>query len=106
MSYQELNPKEFLAAFNEQKEEAVLLDVRTPAEIAEINIDGHIAIDIQQAPIFMQKVAELDKNKTYFIYCRSGNRSGQACKFMASQGFQHLYNLKGGMLAWMQTDFE
>lgn len=106
MAYQELQPKEFLKLFNEQKDSAVLIDVRTPAEIEEINIDGHIAIDIQQAQLFMQKIAQLDKDKAYFIYCRSGNRSGQACKYMTTQGFQHLYNLAGGMMAWMRTDFE
>lgn len=105
MAYEDLAPKEFLAAYNAQKENAVLLDVRTAAEIAEANIDGHIAIDIQQ-PGFTEKVADLDKTKTYFIYCRSGNRSGQACKYLATQGFDKLYNLKGGMIAWLDTDFE
>ncbi len=104
MAYEDLGPKEFLKAYN-NTEDAVLIDVRTAAEIAEGSIDGHIAIDIQR-PGFMEKVAELPKDKTYFIYCRSGNRSGQACKYMATQGFEKLYNLKGGMLAWAETDFE
>lgn len=105
MAFEDLAPKEFLAAYNAQKEDAVLLDVRTAAEIEDASIDGHIAIDIQQ-PGFTEKVAGLDKSKTYFIYCRSGNRSGQACRYMATQGFDKLYNLKGGMIAWMDTDFE
>ena len=104
MAYEDLAPKEFLAAFN-QSENAVLLDVRTAPEIEEASIDGHIDIDIQQ-PGFTEKVSALDKSKTYFIYCRSGNRSGQACKYMATQGFDKLYNLKGGMIAWMDTEFE
>jgi rhodanese-related sulfurtransferase len=105
MTHEDLAPKEFLATYNEQKENAVLLDVRTAAEIADASIDGHIAIDIQQ-PGFTEKVANLDKTKTYFVYCRSGNRSGQACRYMATQGFGKLYNLKGGMLEWSETDFE
>jgi len=105
MAHQDLAPKEFLEAYNNTTEDAVLLDVRTAAEIAEANIDGHIAIDIQQ-PSFMEKIGNLDKSKTYFVYCRSGNRSGQACRYMATQGFDKLYNLKGGMMAWMETDFE
>ena len=104
MAYEDLAPKEFLAAFN-QSENAVLLDVRTAPEIEEASIDGHIDIDIQQ-PGFTEKVGALDKSKTYFIYCRSGNRSGQACKYMATQGFGKLYNLKGGMIAWTDTEFE
>lgn len=102
--YEDLAPKEFLAAYK-ASDNAVLLDVRTPPEIAEDNIEGHIAIDIMQ-PGFTEKVAQLAKDKTYFIYCRSGNRSGQACRYMATQGFGKLYNLKGGMLAWAVTDFE
>ncbi len=105
MTHEDLAPKEFLKAYNEQKENAVLLDVRTAAEIEDASIDGFIAIDIQK-PGFTEKVGELDKSKTYFIYCRSGNRSGQACRYMATQGFGKLYNLKGGMLDWMETDFE
>jgi len=105
MTHEDLGPKEFLAAYTEQKENAVLLDVRTAAEIADSCLDGHIAIDIQQ-PGFTEKVADLDKSKTYFVYCRSGNRSGQACRYMATQGFGKLYNLKGGMLEWVETDFE
>lgn len=105
MAYEDLAPKEFLAAYNKQKDNSVLLDVRTAPEIEEANIDGHIDIDIQQ-PGFTEKVGALDKSKAYFIYCRSGNRSGQACKYMSTQGFDKLYNLKGGMIAWMDTDFE
>ena len=105
MAYEDLEPKEFLAAYKEAGDKAILLDVRTAPEIEDASIEGHIDIDIQQAG-FTQKVAELPKDKTYFIYCRSGNRSGQACRYMATQGFGKLYNLKGGMIAWMNTDFE
>ena len=103
MAYEDLGPKEFLAAYKNSAN-AVLLDVRTAPEIEEGNIEGHVDIDIQTG--FTQRIAELDKSKAYFIYCRSGNRSGQACRYMATQGFNELYNLKGGMIAWMDTDFE
>ena len=105
MAHQDLAPKEFLAAYK-NSDNAVLLDVRTPAEIEDISIDGHLAIDIQH-PSFIEKIGELDKSKNYYVYCRSGNRSGQACRYMASQGFTgEIVNLKGGMLAWVETDFE
>ena len=42
----------------------------------------------------------LSKNKNYYIYCRSGNRSGQACALLAANGFGKLVNLAGGMMAW------
>jgi rhodanese-related sulfurtransferase len=101
----ELEPLAFLEAYTAEKDNALIVDVRTPAEIAEESIDGHIAINFQ-SPDFPTKVLELPKDKTLFIYCRSGNRSGQACRYLEMKGYQNLVNLKGGMLAWMQTDFE
>lgn len=79
----------------------VLLDVRTPEETAEGMIEGAGQLDFE-ASNFEAEVVKLDKNKTYLIYCRSGNRSGQACTYMAEKGFKHLYNLKGGYLAWTE----
>lgn len=78
---------------------AVVLDVRTPAEIAQGKIQGAMELDFT-SPDFAQKVSQLDKSKTYLVYCRSGNRSGQACSMMQQQGFSKLYNLRGGMIAW------
>lgn len=77
----------------------VLLDVRTPEETALGMIEGAGQLDFEAAN-FEAEVEKLDKTKTYLIYCRSGNRSGQACKYMAQKGFKNLYNLKGGYLAW------
>src|SRR6185312_9974640 len=105
MPYEDLGPKEFLASYKQAGDHAVLLDVRTPKEIEEASIDGHVAIDMYE-PGFMEKLNALEKDKAYFIYCRSGNRSGQACRYLATQGFEKLYNLKGGMIAWTDTDFE
>ncbi len=79
----------------------VVLDVRTPAETAQSKIQGAVEIDFN-SPDFAQKVAKLDKSKTYLVYCRSGNRSGKACNIMQQQGFGKLYNLQGGMIAWGQ----
>ena len=90
-----------VAAFKSKMAEPgiVLLDVRTPEETAEGMIEGAGQLDFEAAN-FEAEVAKLDKSKTYLIYCRSGNRSGQACKLMAEKGFKNLYNLKGGYIAW------
>jgi rhodanese-related sulfurtransferase len=77
----------------------VVLDVRTPAETAAGMIEGAIELDVTN-PNFAEKVAELDKSKTYLVYCRSGRRSANACQIMSGQGFGQLYNLQGGYLAW------
>lgn len=92
-----------VAAFKQkmQEQNIVLLDVRTPEEIAQGKIEGAAELDFR-SPNFEAEVSKLDKNKTYLIYCRSGNRSGQTCKMMAEKGFTSLYNLAGGILAWKE----
>jgi rhodanese-related sulfurtransferase len=77
----------------------VLIDVRTPAEIAGGKIKKALEINIQ-SPDFNQKIAKLPKDQAYVLYCRSGSRSAMACSAMAKQGFEQLYNLSGGYSAW------
>jgi rhodanese-related sulfurtransferase len=79
---------------------AVILDVRTDAEVAEGIIPNAIHIDIYKGQGFIYKLEELDKSKNYYVYCRSGNRSGQACRIMEQLGFENAYNLEGGILQW------
>ena len=79
---------------------AVVLDVRTDAEVAEGIIKNAINIDIYKGQEFINAIEELDKSKNYYVYCRSGNRSGQACAIMGQLGFENAYNLQGGMLEW------
>ena len=77
----------------------VTLDVRTPGEFAEGYIEGARLIDFQSGN-FDNEIAALDKNATYAVYCRSGNRSGQAVKVMHDAGFHNVYNLNGGVIDW------
>ena len=79
---------------------AVVLDVRTDEEIAEGMIPNAIHVDIYKGQEFISELEGLDKNKNYYVYCRSGNRSGQACRIMDELGFKNTYNLDGGMLEW------
>ncbi len=65
---------------------ALILDVRTPAEIAEGHLEGALFVDFM-ADDFREKVIELDKTADYVVHCRSGNRSGQAVVIMAELGF-------------------
>ncbi|AEE50409.1 rhodanese-like domain-containing protein [Haliscomenobacter hydrossis] len=95
--YQDIPADEFLK-LSENTKDVVLLDVRTPAEFAGGKLKGAINIDIF-ARDFQSKIAKLDKDKTYLVYCRSGNRSGQACNTMAGLGFTKLYNLAGGVIS-------
>lgn len=77
----------------------ILLDVRTPQEFSQSHIKGAKLLDFQ-APDFKTKVQELDKNKTYLVYCRSGMRSSGCADTMKSLGFNKVYNLVGGIMAW------
>ncbi len=97
MNFQEINVAEFKEKM--KADDAVILDVRTEAELVEGEIPGHQMINFMSAD-FAQKITELDKDRTYLIYCRSGNRSGRACEMMAGMGFTKLYNLVGGIHAW------
>ncbi|MCZ4409695.1 rhodanese-like domain-containing protein [Cryomorphaceae bacterium 1068] len=77
---------------------AQLLDVRTSGEVAEGKIGDAKNIDFF-SPNFRDEVKKLSKDKNYYVYCRSGNRSGQAVRFMEGEGFT-AFNLKGGVMSW------
>lgn len=79
---------------------AVILDVRTAEEMEEGYIPDAINIDIYEPQEFMDELEGLDKSKNYYVYCRSGNRSRQACALLHSIGIENAYNLEGGMLDW------
>ena len=81
-------------------ENAVILDVRTEDEVNEGFIPNAKNIDIYKGQGFIDDVETLDKTKTYFVYCRSGARSAQACAVMNQIGFKNTYNLLGGFMEW------
>jgi rhodanese-related sulfurtransferase len=82
-------------------EQLHIVDVREPGEHAEFNIGGTL---VPLGKITSMQADELDelKEKEVIFYCRSGNRSGQACMFAESMGFTNVVNLTGGMLAWRE----
>lgn len=72
-------------------EGTVIIDVRTPGEFATGHLKDAVNIDVQ-SPDFAAKVSELDPTKEYFIYCRTGNRSGDAIAQMTNMGFSSMKN--------------
>ena len=96
-TYESLNAQSFLAKVKATPD-AIILDVRTPAEVAAGMLPNAVNIDFQGSN-FTAQVAKLDKNKTYFVYCRSGVRSANACRKMHEMGFDKLINLSGGYLS-------
>lgn len=70
----------------------IILDVRTPEEFSDTHVEGAKNFDIFAAN-FKDQISKLDKNKNYKVYCRSGNRSGQAERLMKSMGFKDVENI-------------
>jgi phage shock protein E len=77
----------------------VLLDLRTPEEYAEGHLEGSTLLDFY-AEDFRAQLEGLDRSAGYVIYCRSGNRSGQARAMMAELGFSDVADVDGGILSW------
>ena len=78
-----------------------IVDVREPHEHEEFNIGGTL---YPLGRIMSMDVDELEslKDQEVIFYCRSGNRSGQACMFAETMGFANVVNLTGGMLNWRE----
>jgi len=96
-------PQKFNELLNE--ESGIIIDVRTPDEYR----NGHLKktdynYDISSSD-FEQKIKKLDKDKNYFLYCRSGSRSGQAKQVMKRNGFENVYNV-GGLQSLVSAGFE
>ena len=80
---------------------AIILDVRQPEEFAEGHLAQAINLDWLNQTVFINGLAKLNKQKTYYIYCRSGRRSQAAAGKLKAEGFQ-VVDLKGGYLHWVE----
>jgi rhodanese-related sulfurtransferase len=79
---------------------AIILDVRTQDEVDEGKIPSAIHIDIYKGQDFIDEIETLERSKNYYVYCRAGSRSAQACAIMNQLGFENTYNLVGGFTQW------
>ncbi len=84
-------------ALEMSKAGAVLIDVRTPAEVAEGMAPGAVNIPLQE---MVQRLSEFPKDKDLLIYCRSGKRSMAASNFLIDNGYEKVFNVEGGFLAF------
>jgi rhodanese-related sulfurtransferase len=96
--YKNVAVDEFMAILS-NTENAVLLDVRTPEEIAQGKIDNAIELDFY-GENFQDQLKALDSSKTYFIYCRSGSRSANTAAMLNQMGCNKVYNMEGGYSAY------
>ncbi|EXJ16769.1 rhd_2599 family sulfurtransferase [Imhoffiella purpurea] len=83
-------------------EEVLLVDIRTPAEMAQGVIPDALQMPMHLIPV---RMSELPKDKDVVLYCRSGARSYQACAFMMQQGYDRVLNLRGGIIAWARHGY-
>ena len=86
-----------LAQLKENGESVRVIDIRQPAELNSGIIPGAEALPMHIIPLRME---ELNKDEKLIMVCRSGARSAQACMFLQQQGYEKVYNLRGGMMAW------
>jgi len=91
-------------AITEGDKAGVIVDLRTPDEIAKGYIKGAVFVDYLSKE-WEKEVAKLDKNKTYYVYCAAGGRSADAAEYMEKHGFKKVYNLEKGFSEWSKKGF-
>jgi len=74
-----------------------IIDVREMVEIAQGTIPNAEPMPLATLPV---RLGELDREQKTVVICRSGARSAQACQFLQQQGYDNVYNLRGGMIGW------
>lgn len=85
---------------NKNNLDFIILDVRTASEFYDGHIEGALNIDVN-LPSFREEMAKLNKNDTYLVYCRTGNRSRTALRKMEELGFTHIYHIANGITEWI-----
>lgn len=83
-------------------DDLLLVDIRTPAEVAQGSIPGALALPMHLIPL---RLTELPKDKDLVLYCRSGARSYHACAYLLQQGLSQALNLRGGIIAWARHGY-
>lgn len=103
---QAVSPHQFKSLLdrNQGDPDFVLLDVRTPKEFKNGHIQGAILLDYHSND-FVDRLKALDRDRTYLIYCRSGNRSGKSLVIFEKLGFQHAYHMATGINGWSREKY-
>jgi len=96
----DLTPNEWQKQLLNDKN-AIIVDVRTMDEVAEGAIPNAINIDVKEPQSFLDQINELDKTKSFYMYCQSGARSAQACAVLNLMcNVPKAYSLAGGFTSW------
>ena len=104
--YQDLSAPQFRQMLDQPENGAdiVLLDIRTPGEYKAGHIRGSVLLDYY-ARDFIDQLKTLDREKTYLVYCRSGNRSAKSLSVFNQLGFRQVYHLKTGIRGWQRETY-
>lgn len=99
--YHNLTPQESYQLVQENLDNPnfIVIDVRKPEEVAQGYLPNAVTIDYLGSG-FQEKLNRLDRQKTYLVYCRSGNRSTKALSLMEGMGFNNVYHMMGGLNEW------
>ena len=92
-----------LAEMKEKDNAVRVIDIRNPAELNRGIIPGAEALPMHTIPLRME---ELKRDETLIMVCLSGARSAQACMYLQQQGYDNVFNLRGGLMAWANNGFE
>ncbi|MFN2349819.1 MAG: rhodanese-like domain-containing protein [Thioalkalivibrio sp.] len=95
--YESLPPPQAVRRINE--EGSLVLDVRDNSEVKSGRIKGAKHIPLKELKTRLHELSKY-KDKPVVVYCRSGNRSAQACDVLTSNEFEKVVNLQGGVMAW------
>lgn len=103
-----VTPAEGYALIDQEKDnpDFVILDVRTPEEYAAGHIPGAVRMCYTCAGEFQSGLASFDKDATYLVYCRTGNRSRAAVIALSNAGFTDIYHLEAGITQWIAEGYE
>lgn len=102
MNVKEIDATELSKWINAADHGLRVIDVRQMEEIALGTVPKAEALPLSTLPA---KVHEFSREEKLVMVCRSGARSAQACMFLQQQGFTNVFNLRGGMMGWMQNGF-
>jgi phage shock protein E len=98
---QEITPADYVAQYSQAGTQHLLVDVRTPEEFAEGHLDGAVNISLQTLG---ERLSEIPTDVPVVLYCRTGNRSGQALDLLNAAGYSNAVNL-GGIVDWQAQGY-
>ena len=102
--FEEIEPKEVFTILEKHRDDPdfVILDVRTPEEYDDGHIENAYLLNFKSGS-FVDELEKMDKNKRYYVYCRTGRRSRKAVELMKENGYAEAHNVIGGIDKWKRS---